>query len=60
MQPHEQPPRRCRKCRMVLVTEEELDYGLCEGHIEAAIERSTEQRDWDYYHPGEPFEGGDD
>lgn len=40
----------CRRCKLVLVTEDELDYGLCENCLELAIEDSIERRDWNYWH----------
>ena len=44
---------RCRRCKFPLIYEDELDYGLCEGCLDEAYERSQEAREWAYYHPGD-------
>lgn len=43
---------RCKNknCKIILLTEDELDCGYCEDCLEVMAERSQERREWDYYH----------
>lgn len=48
------PERRCARCKAHLLSQDELDFGVCEDCAERAYHREQKRREWDHYHPGEP------
>lgn len=45
---------RCKKCKLPLLSENELEFEHCERCLEAQAERYQRRREWNEYHPGEP------
>lgn len=41
---------RCRCCRLVLISHDEIDAGVCSECIESLIERSRRRSEWTEYH----------
>ncbi len=49
---HDRQCASCEKWEVEVIDEWESDF--CQGCNDRAVERSNRQREWDYYHPGQP------
>ena len=46
---------RCTQCNRYVFDEIEVDMLFCNRCADREIERHQRNREWEYYHPGEPM-----
>lgn len=60
MQTTSSPKAECLECNLLKAgkgtrsmgfSEDEIDFKMCNRHLEAMAERDQERREWEYYHP---------